>query len=67
MTVEKNQFDEGVKRVSSLLALYENLQKEGSTRKSKEKSRRISCAQLSFCFIRRKRTIFVTYSFTGIP
>lgn len=37
MTAEKSQFDEGVKRVSSLLALYENLQKEGSTRTSKEK------------------------------
>ena len=36
MSVEKNQYDEGVSRVSSLLALYENLQKEGSIRKSKE-------------------------------
>lgn len=37
MTLEKNQFDEGVNRVSSLLALYDSLQIEGSTRTSKEK------------------------------
>lgn len=37
MTVEKNQFDEGVNRVSSLLALYDSLQIEGSARTSKEK------------------------------
>lgn len=36
MTIEKSQYDEGINRVSSLLALYENLQKEGLARKSKE-------------------------------